>query len=124
MVARNAKGAFEEKGWLRSRFDGYRRVSACHSRIIVTGGTKRMRGASSIFHRVYAHESPRVPLQMETNLYTTGKKKGKRKKTGGRFGDKSNRTIVLFLFIFYFFPFFFLDLDRTTFFTHELLVPR
>lgn len=84
-----------------------------------------MRGASSIFHRVYAHESPRVPLQMETNLYTTGKKKGKRKKTGGRFGDKSNRTIVLFLFIFYFFPFFFfLDLDRTTFFTHELLVPR
>lgn len=81
-----------------------------------------MRGASSIFHRVYAHESPRVPLQMETNLYTTGKKKkGKRKKTGGRFGDKSNRTIVLFLFIFYFFLFF---LDRTTFFTHELLVPR
>lgn len=100
--------------------DGFPR-SACHSRIIVTGGTKRMRGASSIFHRVYAHESPRVPLQMETNLYTTGKKKGKRKKTGGRFGDKSNRTIVLFLFIFYFFLFF---LDRTTFFTHELLVPR
>lgn len=61
-----------------------------------------MRGASSIFHRVYAHES-RVPLQMETNLYTTRKKK----RSGGRFGDKSNRTIVLFLFIFYFSFFFF-----------------
>lgn len=97
-VRGGGKGLASKSIW---RIDGFPR-SACHSRIIVTGGTKRMRGASSIFHHVYAHES-RVPLQMETNLYTTRKKK----RSGGRFGDKSNRTIVLFLFIFYFSFFFF-----------------
>lgn len=69
-VRGGGKGLASKSIW---RIDGFPR-SACHSRIIVTGGTKRMRGASSIFHRVYAHES-RVPLQMETNLYTTRKKK-------------------------------------------------
>lgn len=60
-----------------------------------------MRGASSIFHRVYAHESPRVPLQMETNLYTTGKKKK----------EKEKRPVVALVInrierLFYFFLFF------------------
>lgn len=84
-----------------------------------------MRGASSIFHRVYAHESPRVPLQMETNLYTTGKKK-KEKEKRPVVALVINRIERLFYFFLFFISslFFFLDLDRTTFFTHELLVPR
>lgn len=77
-----------------------------------------MRGASSIFHRVYAHES-RVPLQMETNLYTT------RKKKEVVVALVINRIERLFYFFLFFISlFFFLDLDRTTFFTHELLVTR
>lgn len=68
-----ARRALEEKkkGWLRSRFDvstAFR--SACYSRIIVTGRTERMRGASSIF-TLYI-EASRVPSQMETNLYAWG----------------------------------------------------
>lgn len=76
-----AKGALEEKGWLRSRFDvfdGFPR-SACHSRIIVTGGTKRMRGASSIFHRVYARE-PSLAFHCKwRQIYTRGDWKKKKR---------------------------------------------
>lgn len=121
MVARhrNAKGAFEveEKGWLRSRFD----VSTGFSLPL----TNNRDGRNEKNARRVVHFPPRIRTRVSRSIANGDKfiHDSKKKRSGGRFGDKSNRTIVLFLFIFYF-SFFFLDLDRTTFFTHELLVTR
>ena len=56
--------------------------SACYSRIIVTGGTKRMRGSSVHFHPFRARTlcASRVSSQMETNLYAGGTPDRKKRK--------------------------------------------
>lgn len=59
-----------------------------------------MRGASSIFHRARAES--RVPLQMETNLYTRRLEK-KREKRGVVVALVINRIDRLFYLLFFFF---------------------
>ena len=61
--------------------------SACYSRIIVTGGTKRMRGSSVHFHPLRARTlcASRVSSQMETNLYAGGTPDRKKRKKNTRY---------------------------------------
>lgn len=106
MVARhrNAKGAFEveEKGWLRSRFD----VSTGFSLPL----TNNRDGRNEKNARRVVHFPPRIRTRVSRSIANGDKfihDSKKKKRSGGRFGDKSNRTIVLFLFIFYFSFFFF-----------------
>lgn len=116
---RNAKGAFEveEKGWLRSRFD----VSTGFSLPL----TNNRDGRNEKNARRVVHFPPRIRTRVSRSIANGDKFIHDSKKKEVVVALVINRIERLFYFFLFFISlFFFLDLDRATFFTHELLVTR